>query len=73
MIQFACDPAKKTVELTVGPNAVTLTFTEKPWPLAAKDGAKVAGSASKGSAVQSLWNSIQRAAGLDAESEESAP
>ena len=56
------DAAKKTVDLTMQQNTVTLTFTDKPPPpLAAKDGKS--GKAASDKAVRAVWDSVQKVIG----------
>jgi hypothetical protein len=63
------DPAKKTVDLTMQQNTVTLTFTEKPVapPAAAK--AKTDKSSPGDKAVRAIWDSIQKVIGSSDDSD----
>jgi hypothetical protein len=51
-------------------NTITLTFTDKPLPPSSAAEAKPVGSSSEGSILNSLWDSIQRAAGLGGDESE---
>ncbi len=66
VFHVAGDPKKKTVDLTMQNNTITLTFTDKvvPPPSAA---AKPTKSASGSKTARALWNSIQNILGKDGE------
>ena len=58
------DPTKKTVDLTMQQNTVTLSFTDKP--LAPPPAAKAGNKSSPGDkAIRAVWDSIQKIVGSD--------
>jgi len=69
------DPEKKTVNLNLQRNSVTLTFTDKPIPPAPAAGSEPAGAEKGGKTPRALWKSIQRAFGriMDESGEEDNP
>jgi tetratricopeptide (TPR) repeat protein len=72
VLDVAGNAKKKTVELTMQNEAVTLKFTDEPLPPIATNAVKSPG---KNNAVQALWNSVQKVLGPadEAEQEEETP
>jgi outer membrane protein assembly factor BamB len=66
VLDIAGNAKKKTVELAMQNETVTLKFTDEPLPPIATDAVKSSG---KNNAVQALWNSVQKVLGPADETE----